>query len=132
MDIADVPQERNITLDGQRKVVYAKDAQGRLCITACRGWEVEEIVTVQALENLQNLSRNAKEQVKLGLASPLSYWMHTQRMDEALLAQSSGFWRWQVSRHLMPRHFAKLSTAKLERYAQVLGISVKTLKAIPV
>ena len=33
MDLVDVPQERNSTLDGQRKVVYDKDAQGRLCIT---------------------------------------------------------------------------------------------------
>jgi hypothetical protein len=131
MDIADVPQDRNITLDGQRKVVYAKDAQGKLCITTCSGWEVEEIVTTQALEHLQNLSQLAKEQVKLGLVSPLSYWMHTLRMDEALLAQSSGFWRWQVRRHLMPEHFEKLSLIKLARYAQALGLSVANLKTIP-
>mgnify|MGYP007111987672 CR=1 FL=1 len=131
MDLVDVPQERNSTLDGQLKVVYAKDAQGRLCITASSGWEVEEIVTTQALDHLNQLSLQAKDDVKKGLVSPLAYWMHTKRMDEALLAQSSGFWRWQVRRHLLPKHFQQLSDEKLARYAQALGLSVQTLQSVP-
>jgi hypothetical protein len=131
MELKEVPQERNLTLDGQRKVVYAKDAQGRLRIAASQGWEVEEIVTTQALSSLQNLSVRALEQVRLGQASSLAYWMHERRMDEALLAQSTGFWRWRVRRHLRPQHFAKLGPAQLERYAQALGLSVATLQSVP-
>ena len=91
MELKEVPQERNTTLDGQRKVVYAKDAQGRLRIATSQGWEVEEIVTTQALTSLQSLATEALEQVRLGQASSLAYWMHERRMDEALLAQSTGF-----------------------------------------
>ncbi len=131
MELQEVPQERNTTLDGQRKVVYAKDAQGRLRMAASQGWEVEEIVTTQALTSLQGLAARALGQVRLGQASSLAYWMHERRMDEALLAQSTGFWRWRVRRHLKPQHFAQLSTAQLERYAQALGLSVDTLKTVP-
>ena len=131
MELKEVPQEGNTTLDGQRKVVYAKDAQGRLRMMASQGWEVEEIVTTQALSSLQNLAAKALEQVRLGVASPLAYWMHERRMDEALLAQSTGFWRWRVRRHLRPEHFNRLNAADLARYAQALGLSVHTLKTVP-
>lgn len=131
MDLKEVPQKRNTTLDGQRKAVYAKDEQGRLRIAPSQGWEVEEIVTTQALSSLQGLSAQALEQVRLGQASPLAYWMHERRMDEALVAQSTGFWRWRVRRHLKPKHFARLSAADLERYAQALGLSVETFKSVP-
>lgn len=131
MELKEVPQERNTTLDGQRKVVYAKDAQGRLRIAASQGWEVEEIVTTQALTSLQSLAAKALEQVRLGQASSLAYWMHERRMDEALLAQSTGFWRWRVRRHLKPQHFASLGATELECYAQALGLSVATLKTVP-
>lgn len=131
MDMDDVPQEGNATLNGQRKIVYAKDEQGRLRVTPSRGWEVEEIVTTQALSNLLDLSAHARERVRLGQASPLDFWMCEQRMDVALLAQSTGFWRWQVRRHLLPQHFSRLSTTKLQRYAIALGISVETLMHLP-
>ncbi|QCB45005.1 hypothetical protein [Hydrogenophaga sp. PAMC20947] len=131
MDLQEVPQERNTTLDGQRKVVYAKDAQGRLRLAPSQGWEVEEIVTTQALSSLHHLSTQALEQVRTGQASSLAYWMHERRMDEALLAQSTGFWRWRVRRHLKPQPFASLSASQLERYAQALGLSVNALKTVP-
>lgn len=131
MDLKEVPQERNAVLDGQRKVVYAKDEQGRLRIVPSQGWEVEEIVTTQALSSLHSLTAKALEQVRLGRASPLAYWMHERRMDEALVAQSTGFWRWRVRRHLKPQHFANLGAAHLERYAQALGLSVDTFKSVP-
>ena len=131
MDLKEVPQERNITLDGQRKLVYAKDEHGRMRVATSQGWEVEEIVTTQALSSLQGLSAKALTQVRLGQASPLAYWMCERRMDETLLAQSTGFWRWRVRRHLKPLHFASLSATDLDRYPQALGLSVDTLRTVP-
>jgi hypothetical protein len=52
-------------------------------------------------------------------------------MDLTLLAQSTGLWRWRVSRHLQPAHFAKLSPALLQRYADALGISRDALMKLP-
>ena len=131
MDIDSVPQEGNATLDGHAKLMYARDAQGRVVTTRSRGWEAEEIVTSHAVDVLVEQAQAAKERVVKGLASPLEYWMYERRMDVALLSQTSGFWQWRVRRHLQPRHFAALSPAQLARYGEALGLSVSTLQGLP-
>jgi hypothetical protein len=131
MDIETVPQEGNATLGGLRKVIYARDANGRMVIVLSRGWEAEEIVTRHAVETFHALADAARERVRSGLASPLEYWMYASRMDVGLLSQSSGFWRWRVKRHLRPAGFAGLSLKQLERYARALGLSAAALRQLP-
>lgn len=131
MDLDAVPQEGNTTLDGHSKLMYARDAQGRVVTTTSRGWEAEEIVTSHAVDVLVEQAKAARARVQAGLASPLEYWMYERRMDVALLSQTSGFWQWRVRRHLQPRHFAALSQAHLARYAQALGLPISTLQALP-
>jgi len=131
MEADNVPQEGNATLGGQRKAVYARDANGKLVIVPSRGWEVEEIVTRQAVDAMAEQAQAARARVLAGLASPLEYWMHARRMDVALLAQSSGFWQWRVRRHLGPHGFARLSASQLGRYAQALGVSTAELRKLP-
>ena len=131
MDLEQVPQEGNATLDGQRKLMYARDAQGRVVTTPSRGWEAEEICTTHAVDSLIEQAAAAKARVLAGASSPLEYWMYARRMDVALLSQTSGFWQWRVRRHLQPRHFATLSTAHLARYAEAFGLSVDTLRKLP-
>ncbi|HEX5682875.1 MAG TPA: hypothetical protein VFY73_02470 [Ideonella sp.] len=131
MDANNVPQEGNATLGGQRKAIYARDENGKLTIVASRGWEVEEIVTRQAVDAMAQQAEVSRERVLAGLASPLEYWMHAQRMDVALLAQSSGFWQWRVRRHLKPQGFSRLSEAQLGRYAQALGLATAALRKLP-
>jgi len=126
-----VPQEGNATLGGHRKLVYARDPQGRVVGAPSRGWEAEEIVTTHAVDVLQAQAQAARERAAAGAASPLEYWMYACRMDVALLSQTSGFWQWRVRRHLQPRHFARLSAAQLARYADALGLSVETLQRLP-
>ena len=96
MDWQNVPQEGNKTLGGHKKAVYAKDAGGHIVAVASKGWEVEEIVTSQALEHLQALTESARQNVLNGLSSPLEYWMCARRMDLHLLAQTTGIWRWRI------------------------------------
>jgi hypothetical protein len=131
MDLNAVPQEGNATLGGHRKAMYARDAQGRMVLATSRGWEVEEIVTRQAVEALNALADDARERVKRGTASTLEFWMYERRMDVALLAQASGFWQWQVRRHLRPERFARLKPRQLMRYAQALALTAEALKALP-
>jgi hypothetical protein len=131
MDANNVPQEGNATLAGQRKAVYARDENGKLTIVASRGWEVEEIVTRQAVDAMAQQAEASRERVLAGMASPLEYWMHARRMDVALLAQSSGFWQWRVRRHLKPQGFSRLSEAQLGRYAQALGLATAELRRLP-
>lgn len=123
----DVPQEGNTTLAGHRKAVYAVADDGKLRLVTSRGWEVEEIVTRQAVEDLERRAVAARSRVRLGESSPLEYHMYRARMDLELLSQVTGLWRWRVRRHLKPAVFARLPLSLRRRYAEALGISVEVL-----
>ena len=125
---SEVPQEGNATLGGHRKALYARGADGKLQIVQSAGWEVEEIVTRQAVEDLDRLAEDARQRVAAGLTSPLEYHMHKARMDVPLLAQTTGLWQWRIRRHFRPAIFAGLSPALLQRYAEAMGLSVAQLK----
>lgn len=131
MNIDEVPQEGNATLAGARKAVVARDGNGRMVTVASRGWEVEEIVTTQAIDALKQQAAAALERARAGQASPLEYWMYERRMDVVTLAQSTGIWRWRVKRHLPPARFARLSDRLLNQYADALGLSVTQLRSLP-
>ena len=131
MDQDAVPQEGNATLAGQRKLMYARGADGRTVLVPSRGWEAEEIVTSQAVDALIEQAQEARARVLAGTAAPLEYWMYERRMDVALLAQTSGFWQWRVRRHLTPAGFAGLSAKDRQRYADALGLSVDAIAKLP-
>lgn len=126
----DVPQEGNAVLEGHRKAVYAVGEDGRLRIVPSRGWEVEETVTRQAVEDLERRAEEAKRRALAGQTSPLEYHMYRARMDVALLAQTTGLWRWRVRRHFRPDVFARLSPDLRRRYADALGIDAATLERV--
>ena len=130
MQERDVPQEGNATLDGHRKVVYARGADGRMTTVASRGWEVEELVTQQAVAEFDRMADEARRQAESGQISPLRYHMVRARMDEALLAQATGLWRWQVRRHLRLAKLDQLPQRLLQRYAQALGMDVAALERL--
>jgi hypothetical protein len=123
----DVPQESNRTLAGHRKGVYAVAEDGRLRLVSSRGWEAEEIVTRQAVEDLERRAAAARARALSGAASPLEYHMYRARMDADLLSQATGLWRWRVRRHFRQEIFARLPLALKARYADALGISVEAL-----
>jgi len=123
----EVPQEGNRSLAGHRKAVYAVADDGKLRLVPSRGWEVEEIVTRQAVEDLERRAAEARVRVLAGESSPLEYHMFRARMDLDLLSQTTGLWRWRVRRHFKPIVFARLPLALRQRYAEALGISVEAL-----
>jgi hypothetical protein len=53
-------------------------------------------------------------------------------MDVEILAGYSGFWQWQVKRHLKPDVFKKLSDKKLQKYADAFNVKVEDLKTMTV
>jgi hypothetical protein len=131
MDVDEVPQEGNRTMAGHRRAMYARDKDGRIVIVASRGGEVDETVTLQALERIHEMSEEARQRVLTGKTSPLEYWMYAQRLDLPQLSQVTGFWQWRIRRHFRPEKFAVLSSKILERYAAVMGITVEQLKRLP-
>jgi len=125
---SEVPQEGNVTLGGHRKALYARGEDGKLHLVQSAGWEVEEIVTRQAVDDLDRLAEDARQRVLAGQTSALEYHMHKARMDVPLLAQTTGIWQWRIRRHFRPDTFAKQSPATLGRYAEAMGLSVEQLK----
>ncbi len=126
----EVPQEGNPTLGGHRKAVYAADERGRLHLVTSSGWEVEEIVTRAAVEDLERHAAEARARVLSGQSSPLEYHMYRARMDVGLLAQVTGLWRWRVRRHFRPSVFAGLRPVLKARYAEALGITAGALDKV--
>ena len=125
---SEVPQEGNVTLGGHRKALYARGEDGKLHLVQSAGWEVEEIVTRQAVDDLDRLAEDARQRALAGQTSVLEYHMHKARMDIPMLAQTTGLWQWRIRRHFRPDIFARLSPAVLGRYAEVMGLSIEQLK----
>jgi len=130
MKKADVPQDKNIILDGVRKAVYALDEQGNYTMVPSDGWEAEEIVTTMAVDALKLQAKQAKERYLAGESSALEYHMYDKRMDLTLLSQTTGMAKWRIRRHLKPAVFAKLKPAMLARYAEALGMTAEGLKSV--
>ena len=131
MDVGNVPQEGNRTLGLHRKALYAKDADGKMVIVPSRGSEVDETVTMQAVDRMNALAEDARVRALKGSTSPLEYWMYARRMDVALLAQVSGIWQWRIRRHFHPQRFVRLSPRVLARYAEALGLPPAQLQTLP-
>ena len=128
----EVPQDNAKTFAGERKALYAVDNDGHYGLAPSSGWEAEEIVLELAIDQYKTLTETALQKVAEGKASPLAYHMYKQRMDTAVLAQSTGFFKWQVRRHCnKPALFASLSEAKLQRYTDALGITLDELSTTP-
>jgi len=58
--------------------------------------------------------------------------MEYRLMDIEILAGYSGFWQWQVKRHLKPDVFKKLSDKRLQKYADAFNVKVEDLKTMTV
>lgn len=131
MKSSEVPQDHSRIFGGQRKAVYAVNEDGRYTTVASDGWSVEETVTSAAVEAYRDFASQARARVVSGVSSTLEFHMYHCRMDEPMLAETVGVWRWRLRRHLRPGPFSKLSGQWLQRYADALGISVETLRALP-
>ncbi len=127
MKISEVPQDAIKTMQGVKKALYAVDDRGEYTRTATRGWEAEEIVLTQVIDDFEQKARAAAARVKRGETSPIEYFMNKKWMDPLTLAQAMGLYRWQVKRHFKPGVFRKLDSATLAEYARLFGISVETL-----
>jgi hypothetical protein len=128
MKISEVPQDDIKTMQGVKKALYAVDDQGEYTRTATRGWEAEEIVLTQVIDDFEEKARAAAARVRRSETSPIEYFMNKKWMDPLTLAQAMGLYRWQVRRHFKPAVFKKMDGRTLAEYARLFGISAERLK----
>jgi hypothetical protein len=124
----DVPQDVSALGKITKEVCYATDSEGKYTTELSKGWDVKITALDKAWEDIDVRIENARQKVLNGEASPLLFFMEKGIMDISLLADYTGFWQWQIKRHLKPDVFNNLSDKKLQRYAEVFNVSVDDLK----
>jgi len=115
-----------------KEVCYATDSSGKYVTELSSGWDVKIGALDVAWKDVEERIAKAKQRVLNGEASPLLFFMEYRLMDIEILAGYSGFWQWQVKRHLKPDVFKKLSDKKLQKYADAFNVKVEDLKTMTV
>jgi hypothetical protein len=131
MKLSEIPQDKIKTLQGAKKALYAVDDQGNYIQSTTSGWEAEEIVLNQVIDDFGEKARQTVLRVRNNETSPIEYFMYKRWMDPLTLAQVMGLYRWQVKRHFKPAVFKKLNDKTLSEYARIFGVSTEALKNFP-
>jgi hypothetical protein len=126
----EVPQDPGALGRITKEVQYATDGEGKYTTELSQGWDVKTSALDVAWQDIAERVAAAKEKVQKKEASPLLVLMETKLMDIKVVAAYTGFWKWQVRRHLRPAVFKKLGDRSLRRYAEVFEISVDDLKSM--
>jgi hypothetical protein len=129
MKIREVPQDDIRHFRTARKAAYAVDEEGHYTTVPTTGWDVEEVILYQALEEFEAQAEACRRRVVRGEDSPIAYFMFKRRMDPTVLAQAMGLPRWRVKRHLKGRVFARLGEGILKEYARILRVPLEALMA---
>ena len=128
----DVPQDLSSLGKITKEVCYATDDSGKYSTELSRGWDIKIAALDTAWQDIRDRVKAAKEKVLNGQASPLLFFIERGLMDIGIVAAYSGFWKWQIRRHLRPGIFKKLSDKTLQRYAGIFNVSVEELKSMKV
>jgi hypothetical protein len=126
----EVPQDLSSLGKITKEVCYATDDAGKYTTELSQGWDVKISALDAAWQDIGERVAAAKARVLRGEASPLLYFMELKLMDIKVLAGYTGFWQWQIKRHLQPAAFKKLSDRALRRYAEIFEISVADLNSL--
>ncbi len=126
----DVPQDLGALGKITNEVCYATDESGKYVKELSKGWEVKIDALDTAWDDIAARKELAKQKVINGEASALLYYMERALMDITILAGYTGFWKWQIRRHLNPAVFQQLPDKKLQRYADVFNVGIADLKSM--
>jgi hypothetical protein len=132
MNKEDVPQDLSSLGKITKEICYATDASGKYTTELSKGWDVKMSALDVAWQDIGERVAAARAKVLNQEASPLLFFMELKLMDVGVLAAYTGFWKWQVRRHLRPAVFKKLSDRRLRRYAEVFDISIDDLNTLTV
>ena len=128
MKIKEVPQDDIKTFKGfGTKAIYAVDENGRYTRIPTNGWEMEEVVLRDVVDDFAKLAEESKSRVTKGQTSPIEYYMNKYFMDLPALAAGMGLAKWRVKRHFSPGVFNKLNDKMLQRYADFFNIELAEL-----
>jgi len=128
MEKHELPQDESPLKDFTREVCYVKNEDGKYETGLSEGWDVKSVALNNAWEEIERRTKDAKDKVLNGEASPVLYYLELHLMDLPVLAGYTGFRRWQIKRHMKPSVFKKLSDKKLKIYADIFEVSIENFK----
>ncbi len=123
-----VPQDSCKSYSGHKKLIYAVDEQGHYQGVKSSGWEVEGFATEMAVQAMDNELEKMKAAFIAGEVSPIAYYMPLFRFDLMSLAHATGFFQWQIKRHLTVKVFATLSDKKRTKYCDAFNLTLAELQ----
>jgi hypothetical protein len=128
----EVPQDLSSLGKITKEICYATDDKGKYTTELSKGWNIKTNALDVTWQDIKEKIAAAKEKVLKHEASPVLFFMEKNVMNIHILSSYTGFFSWQIKRHLKPAVFKKLSTKKLNRYAEVFNITIDELKNIDV
>lgn len=128
----EVPQDEGALGKVTKEICYATDKDGHYTTELSNGWDIKKSALDAAWNNIGKRVEDARQKVLNGEASPILFFMEYRLMDLSVLAGYTGYWKWQIKRHLHPQSFNKLSAKQLDKYAGAFNVSVSDLKSMTV
>lgn len=128
----DIPQDKSALGSITKELCYAVDSSGKYVTGLSSGWEVKSTALDLAWKDIDQRIISVHQKVLKKEASPLLYFMELRLMDIGILSAYTGFWKWQIKRHIHPDAFEKLSERQLKKYAKAFQVSVENLKTMTV
>ncbi|HEY4936489.1 MAG TPA: hypothetical protein VII44_07905 [Puia sp.] len=126
----EIPQDLGALGKITGEICYAVDESGKYTTALSNGWEVKSSALEVAWKDVEQRIEAARQKVNNKEASPILFFMEFRVMDIPIVAAYTGFWKWQVKKHLKYIVFEKLSASKLEKYAALFEVSVEDLKTM--
>ena len=128
----EVPQDLGSLGKITKEVCYVTDERGKYTTELSNGWDVKTNALDVTWDDIAHKVAAAKEKVLRNEASPILFFMEKNVMDIGILSDYTGFFKWQIKRHLKPVVFNQLSNKKLNQYANVFNVTVDELKTMEV
>jgi hypothetical protein len=128
----EVPQDLGSLGKITKEVCYATDASGKYTTELSKGWDVKTNALDVTWKDIEAKVATAKQKVLSNEASPILFFMEKNVMNVAILSSYTGFFKWQIKRHLKPDVFKKLSSKKINKYAEVFNVTADELKTMNV
>lgn len=126
----EVPQDLSSLGKITKEICYATDETGKYTTQLSDGWQVKTNALDVTWNEIEKKIQAAKQKVLRNEASPILFFMEKNVMNVGILSSYTGFFKWQVRRHLKPDVFKKLSPKKINKYAEVFNVAADELKTM--
>ncbi|MDA0765118.1 MAG: hypothetical protein O3A39_11850, partial [Proteobacteria bacterium] len=111
----ELPQDKSALENFTREICYVQGEDGKYITGLSTGWETKTIALDKQWEEINRRVKEAKQDCLAEKTSPIRYYLELRLMDISVLAGYTGFFQWQIKRHISPSVFKRLSKRRLQK-----------------